>query len=171
DPSNLLSVPASMNMEDAATISVTYTTAWTMLQTAGQLRVGERVLVVGASGGVSTAAIQIAIQSGAEVWAATRGTAKRQAIADIRGVQGVFDSSTPDWHRQVLEATCGVGIDLVVDPVGSPSWRDSIRSLSMGGRMMICGATGGDQPEISIREIYQAHRQIIGAPSGGWNDF
>lgn len=62
-------------------------------------------------------------------------------------------------------------MDMVIDSVGAPTWRDSIRSLAQGGRMMLCGATGGDQPDISIRELYQSHRQIIGAPFGGWNDF
>lgn len=171
DPGSLLPVPPGMSLAEAAAVPITYTTAWTMLSTAGRLRVGERVLVVGASGGVSVAAIQIAAQAGAEVWATTRGTAKRERVSALPGVRGVLDSSEPGWHRDVLDVTAGLGVDLVVESVGAPTWRDSIRSLAQGGRMMLCGATGGDQPDISIREIYQSHRQIIGAPLGGWNDF
>jgi len=168
---SLLRVPDSMSLEQAAAVPIAYTTAWTMLMTAGRLRMGERVLVVGASGGVSMAAIQVAAQAGAEVWATTRGNAKVEQVASLSGVRGVIDGAEPGWHEQVLDTTEGTGVDLVVESVGAPSWRDSIRSLAKGGRMMVCGATGGDQPEISIREIYQSHRQIIGAPFGGWNDF
>lgn len=171
-PANsLLRVPGGITLEEAAAVPTTYTTAWTMLISSGKLRVGEKVLVVGASGGVSVAAIQLAAQAGGEVWATTRGSAKANKIAALPGVRGVFDSSQPDWFQAVLDATDGLGVDMVVESVGGPTWRDSIRSLSQGGRMMVCGATGGDQPDISIREIYQSHRQIIGAPFGGWNDF
>lgn len=171
DAGNLLRVPEQMSLQEAAAVPTAYTTAWTMVQTAGQLRVGERVLVVGASGGVSVAAIQIAAQAGAQIWATTRGPAKRDRIAALPGVRGVIDSASPGWFEQVLAVTDGEGVDLVIEAVGAPTWRDSIRSMAMGGRMMLCGATGGDQPDISIREIYQSHRQIIGAPFGGWNDF
>jgi NADPH:quinone reductase-like Zn-dependent oxidoreductase len=167
---DLLRVPDGMDLRHAAAVSTTYTTAWTMLFTAGRLRVGERVLVVGASGGVSVAAIQLAAQAGAEVWATTRGPSKAARIAALPGVQAVIDSSSPGWSGEVLDVTGG-GVDLVVESVGAPTWRDSIRSLAVGGRMMLCGATGGDRPDISIREVYQAHRQIIGAPFGGWSDF
>lgn len=171
DPKSLVEVPAHLSLEEAAAVPTAYTTAWTMLQTAGQLRVAERVLVVGASGGVSVAAIQIAAHSGAEIWATTRGTTKVDRIAALPGVRGVINSAQPGWHSNVLEATGGEGVDVVIESVGAPTWRDSIQSLAPGGRMLLCGATGGDNPEISIREIYQSHRQIIGAPLGGWNDF
>lgn len=171
DPHSLLPVPDHLNLTEAAAVPTAYTTAWTMVQTAGRLRVGERVLVVGASGGVAVAAIQIAARAGAEVVATTRGDAKADRIAALPGVREVIDSSAPGWHREVLRATDGDGADLIIEAVGAPTWPESIRSLATGGRMLLCGATGGDNPDISIREIYQSHRQIIGAPFGGWNDF
>ncbi len=171
DPQSLLRVPDHLSLIEAAAVPTAYTTAWTMVQTAGRLRVGERVLVVGASGGVAVAAIQIAARAGAEVLATTRGAAKAGRIAALPGVREVIDSSDQGWHREVLRATGGEGVDLIIEAVGAPTWRDSIRSLATGGRMLLCGATGGDNPDISIREIYQSHRQIIGAPFGGWNDF
>jgi NADPH:quinone reductase-like Zn-dependent oxidoreductase len=168
---SLLRVPDGMGLDEAGAVPTTYTTAWTMLFSSGRLRVGERVLVVGASGGVSVAAIQLAAQAGAEIIATTRGIAKAQQVAALPGVRQVIDSSEPGWCETVLDSTHGQGVDLVVESVGAPTWRDSIRSLATGGRMMVCGATGGDNPEISIRELYQSHRQIIGAPFGGWTDF
>jgi NADPH:quinone reductase-like Zn-dependent oxidoreductase len=164
---SLLRVPPGMTLDEAAAVPTTYTTAYTMLMTAGRLRVGERVLVVGGSGGVSIAAMQLAAAAGAEVWTTTRSAAKAKRLAALPYVDHVLTG--PDWADAVREATGGV--DVVVDSVGGPTWRDSIRSLAMGGRMLICGATGGDRPDISIRELYQSHRQIIGAPFGGWNDF
>lgn len=171
DPGNLYPIPEHMSIEDAAAVPVAYTTAWTMLQTAGQLRVGERVLILGGTGGVGSAAIQIAVQSGAEVLVASRGPGKREAIASLTGVTDVIDNGVTGWWQRVDETTGGTGVDIVVESVGSPTWRESIRCLAVGGRMVVCGATGGDQPDISIREIYQSHRRIIGAPFGGWSDF
>lgn len=171
NPRSLLRVPDHLSLIEAAAVPTAYTTAWTMVQTAGRLCLGERVLVVGASGGVAVAAIQIAARSGAEVLATTRGDAKACRIAELPAVREVIDSTEPGWHREVLQATGGEGVDLIIEAVGAPTWPDSIRSLATGGRMLLCGATGGDNPDISIREIYQSHRQIIGAPFGGWNDF
>ena len=70
-----------------------------------------------------------------------------------------------------MEWTAGEGVDFVHDAVGAPTWHQSIQSLAMGGRIAISGATGGDVPSISIREIYQHHRRILGAPMGNWQDF
>lgn len=170
-PTSLLRVPAGVSLLEAAAVPTTYTTAWTMLMTTGRLRVGERILVVGASGGVAVAAMQIAAKAGAEVWATTRNADKASRLAELPYVHHVIDSSEPGWADEVLARTGGDGVDLVADAIGAPTWRDSIRSLATGGRMVICGATGGDQPDISIRELYQSHRQILGAPFGGWNDF
>src|SRR5262249_9460266 len=69
------------------------------------------------------------------------------------------------------DATGGRGIDLVVDSVGAATWRQSIRSLAAGGTVAICGATSGDRPEISIRELYPRHGRLVGAPLGGRPDF
>ena len=72
--------------------------------------------------------------------------------------------------RWVLEQTNGRGVDVVVDPLGA-TWQESIRSLARGGRLVVCGATLGNRPEFDIREVYQRHRSIHGAPMGNWNDF
>lgn len=170
-PSSLLRLPGELTLIEASAVPTTYTTAWTMLMTVGQLRAGERIVVVGASGGVSVAAMQIAARAGAEVWATTRSTTKASRLANLPFVHHTIDSSSPGWADAVLDQTNGEGAHLVANAAGAPTWPDSIRSLATGGRMVVCGATGGDRPDISIRELYQAHRQILGAPCGGWNDF
>ena len=84
----------------------------------------------------------------------------------------VFLTDGPGWSDEILDATDGEGVDVVVDAVGAPSWPDSIRSLCQGGRMLVCGASGGDRPYIRASGArHQRNRQIIGAPFGGWNDF
>jgi NADPH:quinone reductase-like Zn-dependent oxidoreductase len=133
------------------------------------VKVGERVLVVGASGGVGCAALQIAKRAGARVYATAGSESKRQRAMEL-GAEKVFDSHA-HWVDDVLRETNGEGVDLVLDAVGAPTWRQSIQSLAMQGRLVISGATGGDNPAISIREIYQWHRRILGAPLGNWQDF
>ena len=168
---NLMTVPDYVPLHHAAAAPIAFATAWTMLVSAAQVQVGERVLVVGASGGVATAAMAIARRTGARVLAGTRGADKVARLAELGLADDILDTTQPQWHREVLAVTGGLGADIVVDAVGAPTWRESIRSLAPDGRMVICGATGGDNPDISIREVYQSHRRIIGAPLGGWTDF
>ena len=167
--SNVIPLPRAIPFTCAAAVPAAYTTAWRGVITVGQLQPGERLLVVGASGGVGCAALQIGVRAGAEVLAIAGTEAKRRRACEL-GAVAAFDSRG-DWLNQVLEWTDGEGVDLVHDAVGAPTWSSSIRALAMGGRMVICGATGGDNPDLSIREIYQHHRQILGAPMGNWQDF
>ncbi len=166
---NVITLPEQIPFVQAAAVPAAYTTAWRAVMTVGKVRLGERVLVVGVSGGVGCAALQIAALSGAQVVATAGSEAKRKRALEL-GVAAVFDSHT-DWVDRVREWSQWDGVDLVLDAVGAPTWRQSIQSLAMEGRLVISGATGGDNPDISIREIYQGHRQILGAPLGSWQDF
>jgi NADPH:quinone reductase-like Zn-dependent oxidoreductase len=168
---SVLRIADELPLADAAAVPGAYTTAWTMVVTNGAIRPGERLLAVGAAGGVSIAAMQIAAHAGAEVWATTRDARKAKHLADLAFVHRVFRTGEPGWSAEILDAAGGDGVDMVVDAVGGPSWPDSIRCLTQGGRMMVCGASGGDRPDLSIRELYQRNRRIIGSPFGGWNDF
>ncbi|MBM6588866.1 alcohol dehydrogenase catalytic domain-containing protein [Brevibacterium sp. RIT 803] len=171
DPRNVAMVPQGLTTEEAAAIPVAFTTAWNLIISAGAVRVGEKVLVVGASGGVATAAIQLAVSAGAVVWAGTRSPDIFARSLNALGVSELFDTSTPNWSTFVADLTDGCGVDVVVDPVGAATWKESLRSLRPGGRLVACGASSGDDPGISIRELYQAHKRIIGAPLGGLQSF
>jgi NADPH:quinone reductase-like Zn-dependent oxidoreductase len=166
---SVVCVPVTLDFVHAAAVPAAYTTAWRAAVTVGQIRPGERALVVGASGGVGCAVLQIAVRAGATVLATASSPSKRERALALRAA-AVFDSRT-DWVGDLLNWTDGQGVDFVHDAVGAPTWRQSIRGLAMGGRMTISGATGGDTPDISIREIYQHHRRILGAPMGSWQDF
>jgi NADPH2:quinone reductase len=166
---NLLPLPDHVSFTDAAAMPVAYTTAWRMLVTAGGLQAGQTVLVLGVGGGVGSAALTIARRAGATVYAVT-GSPERRAAAEAHGAAATFDPEAGPFSDWALEQTGGVGVDIVVDPLGA-TWPQSIRSLARGGRLVVCGATAGNKPEFDIREVYQRHRSIHGAPMGNWRDF
>jgi NADPH2:quinone reductase len=166
---NLMRVPDHVAFEKAA-VPAAYCTAWRMLITAGGLRVGEDVLVVGASGGVGTAAMLIAKMAGARRVFAVVGGDEKARKAEAIGAIPIDHRIHPEFSMQVLHATAGAGVHLAADPVGAPTWQETIRSLRRGGRMTICGASGGERPSFDIREVYQRHRRIIGAPMGSVRD-
>jgi NADPH:quinone reductase-like Zn-dependent oxidoreductase len=167
---NLETIPDHVPFEQAAALPTAYTTAWRMVVTVGNLRPQERILVLGAGGGVGTATVQIARRLGAYVYGVTSGQARAQRLREI-GANRTLDRLIEDFESVVANETEGLGVDMVVNPVGGSTWRPAIRSLATGGRMLICGATIGDDPDLSIREIYQSHRQILGAPLGNRRDF
>jgi NADPH2:quinone reductase len=167
---NLLRVPEAVPFETAAAAPATFTTAWRMLLGVGGLRPGDTVLVVGVGSGVSTAAIALARRMGARVLGTTRSDAKaaRARELGVDDVQVGYERPFDAWAR---ERTGGRGVDLVADSVGAATWRQSINALAMGGALVVCGASSGDLPEISIRELYQNHRRILGAPLGNLREF
>lgn len=167
---NLLKVPEEASLRLVAAAPVTFTTAWKALISAGGLRAGERVLVVGVGGGVASAALAIARYAGATVYATSGDDWKLERALDL-GASAAMNHRSAPFDEWVLEETGGRGVDLVIDSVGAATWRKSIRSLASGGRLCVCGATSGDGPDISIRELYQSHRRVIGAPMGGRPDF
>lgn len=167
---NAIKLPPGFPFEQAAALPGAYITAWRMLMNVARVRQGETVLIMGASGGVGTGCLGIAKATGARVIACASGAAKLEKLRAL-GADATIDYQSEDVVARVLELTGGKGVDIVCDPLGAPTWRRSINSLRKGGRMVICGATGGDMPEISIRELYQRHRQILGAPLGSMRDF
>jgi NADPH2:quinone reductase len=166
---NLCRLPDGIDDESAAAVPAAYTTAWRMLR-AGGCGVGARVLVIGAGGGVATGALLLARAAGATVFVTSGHDAKLELACELGAAAG-FNHSAGGIDEWAWEATGGAGIDLVIDSVGAATWRQSIRSLAPGGAVAICGATSGDNPDISIRELYQRHGRIVGAPLGGRPDF
>jgi len=162
-------IPEEQSFVTAAAWPVTFTTAWRMIITAGQLRPAETALILGASGGVGNAALQIADRVGATTYAATSSVNKADRVDEWADEVIRYDKTSFDGA--IAELTGGRGVDLVADHVGQATWQRSIDALSTGGRMVICGATSGPDPDIDIRSVYQRHRRIIGAPMGSHRDF
>ncbi len=167
---NLEPMPSGMSFEQAAALPVAMTTAWRMLKTAAQLQPGEDVLILGIGGGVSTAALQIAQLIGARIFVASGHDWKIEQAKTL-GASAGFNYHRGSFEAWIQEATGGKGVEVVVDALGADTWPMSIRSLSEGGRLVVCGATTGDRPDISIRELYQHHRRILGAPLGNQEEF
>lgn len=151
--SNVLAKPAALSFEQAACLPTAWLTAYRMLFTRGQLQPGETVLVQGAGGGVASAAIMLARHAGARVWATTRGKGE---FALEMGAHAVFDSGQRLPHR----------VDMVIETVGKATWSHSIRSLRPGGRLVVSGATTGDQPPADLAHVYFRQLSVIGSTMG-----
>lgn len=155
----------------AAAAPLVSVTAWHMLITAGRVRPGETVLVVGAGGGVNTAAVQIARLAGATIFVVA-ANAEKAALARSLGADWTVDRSTePAWSKAVWIATGRRGVDVVVDNVGAATWSQSLRSLAKGGRLLTVGGTTGYEAPTPINLLFGKHLSIIGSTMGTQADF
>ncbi|SDJ48797.1 NADPH2:quinone reductase [Halovenus aranensis] len=159
---NLVPVPEHVDWETAAAAPLVFQTAWRMLLTRGDLSAGESVLVLGASGGVGHAAVQVADYAGAEVYA-TASTDEKLSYASEIGADHVINYEEEDFAAEIRDRTGNRGVDMVVDHVGAATWHDSIKSLARGGRIVTCGATTGGRPETDIDRIFWNQLDIIGS--------
>lgn len=167
---NLIRVPDYCSLEEAAAAALVFQTAWHSLITMGRLRPGETVLVVGASGGVNTASIQIARLAGAEVIVVGSGAAKL-ALAESLGANRLIDrSKTENWSKEVYEMTGKLGVDVVVDNVGS-TFGQSFRAAKKGGRILTVGNSAGPRIEIDNRYIFGKHLSLIGSTMAPRSEF
>lgn len=158
---SLLRLPESFPFETAAAAPLVYQTAWRGLVTRGRIEPGETVLVTGASGGVSTAAIQIAKHRGARVFAVTSGPENVRRVREL-GADLVIDRLEEDFSKRVWAETGKRGVDLVLDSVGAATWEGCVRALSRLGRMVVYGATTGSRGEINIARLFWSQTTIMG---------
>jgi NADPH:quinone reductase-like Zn-dependent oxidoreductase len=156
---NLVTVPDGVDWPVAGSASLVFGTAWRMLVDRADLGSGESVLVLGASGGVGHAAVQIADYLGAEVIATASTDAKLDYAVDC-GADHTVDYTAADFADEVRTLTDGRGVDVVVDHVGAETWRDSLASLAKGGRLVTCGATTGPNPETDINRIFWSQLEV-----------
>ncbi len=158
----LLALPDGVAFEQAAAAALVFQTAWHSLITRGQVRAGETVLVVGAGGGVNTAAIQIAKLAGCRVFV-VGSNARKLALAESLGADVLIDRSQVDWGRQVYQLTQKRGVDVVVDNVGGASLMTSLRSARRGGRILTVGNTAGPKVDFDNRYMFAKHLSLIGS--------
>ncbi len=168
--SNLLELPDDVPFERAAAAALTFVTAWHALVGRGGLQLGESVLVTGASGGVSTAAIQIAKLMGATVYAVTSGADNVARVQGL-GADVVYDRLEVDFAKEVWRDTAKRGVDVVLDSVGEAVWEGCLRSLGIGGRLITCGGTAGPKVASDVRLIFWKQLSILGSTMGPPDEF
>jgi NADPH:quinone reductase-like Zn-dependent oxidoreductase len=167
---NLLRVPDEFDLHAAAAAGLVYHTAWHSLITRGGLQPGEVVLVVGASGGVNLASIQIAKMTGAQVIVVGSSRAKL-VLAESEGADVLIDRSEEEnWSKAVYKLTNKRGVDVVVDNVGTTFYH-SFRAARVGGRILTVGNSGGPKFEIDNRYVFGKHLSLIGSTMGTLKDF
>jgi NADPH:quinone reductase-like Zn-dependent oxidoreductase len=167
---NLLSVPAEFDLHQAAAAALVFHTAWHSLIVRAELCVGESVLIVGASGGVNTASIQIAKLAGATVYVVGSGEEKLKLAAALGADHLIDRSKEENWSKTVYNLTEKRGVDIVVDNVGT-TFPLSFRAASKGGRILTVGNSGGAKFEIDNRLVFGKHLSILGSSMGTRADF
>lgn len=167
--SQLMPIPDSVTDEQAAALPTAYGTAHRMLCVRTEIKPGEKVLILGASGGVGNAAVLLAKRSGAHVIAAA-GSAEKCEKLRLLGADETIDYSQEPFQDYVKRTTGsllrGGGCDVVVNFTGGSTWAPSIRCVKRQGRLLTCGATAGYDPPTDIRYIYMGELIIVG--STGW---
>jgi alcohol dehydrogenase len=168
---NLLPIPEGVSFEQAASLPIAYGTAYRMMRTRGKVLAGERVLILGATGGVGTCCLQLAKAAGAEVIACGSAKWKLAKLTEL-GADHVIDTSQQDFVEAV-HAIAGKprmfgsgGVEVCINYIGGDSWKRALRCLAQNGRMLTCGATAGFEPQTDIRYIWTYEQQLIG--SNGW---
>ncbi|MEK9663274.1 MAG: zinc-binding dehydrogenase [Candidatus Nanopelagicales bacterium] len=126
-----------------------------MLTTKAGVQPGQTVLVQGVGGGVATAAIALAHQLGARVWATSRDESKRAAAVEL-GADEAFESGARLPER----------VDAVMESVGEATWSHSLKSLKPGGRLVVCGATSGPNPPADLNRVFFLQLQVLGSTMG-----
>jgi len=161
-------VPAGLDPVEAAAFRVTYLTAYQALVTAGEMRPGEWVAVLGAAGGVGSATVDVAHRLGARVVAAASGPERLQVCRDL-GADALVDYAEEDLKARLKDIT-GEGVDLVVDPVGDRWAEPALRAVRWGGRFVTLGYAGGEIPRIPLNLVLLKNVTVRGMELRSWNE-
>ncbi len=170
----LIRIPDGVSFADAAALPVAYGTALRMMTTNGHVTKGEKVLILGASGGVGVCCLQLAKLAGAEVIACAGTDAKAKRLMEL-GADKTINYVTHDFLKEIHDlygkptrrgSGTDRGVDVVVNYTGGDTWVKSLKVLKVGGRLLTCGATAGFDPKEDIRFIWTFELKVLG--SNGW---
>jgi NADPH2:quinone reductase len=161
-------VPAGLPLAEAAAFRVTYLTAYHALVTAGELRPGQWVVVLGAAGGVGSATVDVAVRLGARVIAAASSPERLKVCREL-GAEAGIDYAAEDIKNRIREIT-GEGADLVIDPVGDRWAEPALRAIRWGGRFVTVGYAGGDIPRIPLNVILLKNITVRGLELRTWTE-
>lgn len=158
---NVLPIPASMDFATAAAFGMTYGTSMHALRQRGQLKAGETLLVLGASGGVGLAAVEIGKAMGARVIAAA-SSAEKLAVAKAAGADELIDYGQASLKDEIKRLTGGQGVDVVYDPVGGELFEQAVRGLAWNGRLLVVGFASGTIPQLSVNLALLKGAAVLG---------
>jgi NADPH:quinone reductase-like Zn-dependent oxidoreductase len=162
---NLFPMPDTLSYEEAAAVPLVFLTAWHMLLNRARLAPGEDILILGAGSGVGSAAIQIARMTGARIFATIGKESKREKALEL-GADVVFNHNDVDFAEEIRRLTDRRGVDVVLEHVGESTWKQSLASLAVGGRLVTCGATTGTQAGFDLRTLFSRNLSILGSYMG-----
>jgi NADPH2:quinone reductase len=158
-------LPDKMSFDDAAAMALAYDTAWFALRDRARYQHGDTVLVLGATGGVGLAAVQLAKAMGAKVLAGVSGWDKA-GIAREAGADAVIDLSRPKLYdslrAQVYEVTANRGADIILDPLGADIFDAALRALAWRGRLVVIGFAAGRIPTIKANYLLVKNIEVSG---------
>lgn len=167
----LIAMPSGVSFEQAASLPVAYGTAHRMLITHQTIAKGEKVLVLGASGGVGTGCVILSKLLGAHVIACASSAEKMQRLKDL-GADEVINYKDVDFSKWAIEKygkpqrrSYEGGVDVVINFTGGDTWVPSLRCLKRGGKLLVCGATAGHDPKEDLRYVWTFELKIIGSNS------
>ncbi len=158
-------IPDELTFEEAAAVPLVFLTAWHMLFSRAQLQAGEDVLVLSASSGVGSAAIQLAKLLGCRVIATAGGEQKLSRAREL-GADEVIDHYAQNIAAEVRRLTDRRGVDVVFEHVGAATWPQSVACLAPGGRLVTCGATTGFDVRVDLRFLYNRQQSLAGSFMG-----
>ena len=164
-------MPPDVTFEEAASLPVAYGTAHRMLVTHNTVKAGDKVLVLGASGGVGTGCVMLAKHLGAEVIACA-GSADKMERLKALGADEVVNYRDEDFSKWAIakygkpqRRTHEGGVDVVVNFTGGDTWKPTLKCVKRGGKILVCGATAGYDPTEDLRYIWSFELQVIGSNS------
>ncbi|MCS6952570.1 MAG: zinc-binding dehydrogenase [Bryobacteraceae bacterium] len=158
-------IPEHLSFEQAAAVPLVFLTAYHMLFERARLQAGETVLVVAASSGVGSAAVQLAKWFRCRVIATAGGEAKLAKAKEL-GADEVVDHYAQDFVAEVKRLTDRRGVDVVFEHVGAATWSRSVQCLAPGGRLVTCGATTGPEAALDIRFLFYRQQSVLGSFMG-----
>ena len=167
---NAVTLPDALSYEQAASLPTVFLPSWTILVRKAALRPWETALILSASSGVGTAAIQVAKNIiGANVITTTSTEEKAQRAREL-GADHVINYNDEDIAKRVQEITDGRGVDVVLDHVGADFWPAAMKSLATGGRYGICGVTTGYRAELQMGLLFLKYQTVFGVFMGRKED-
>jgi NADPH:quinone reductase-like Zn-dependent oxidoreductase len=165
----VIPIPDNLEFDQAASVPLVFLTAWHMLVGRANIRLGQTVLVLGASSGVGIAAIQIAKLFHARV-ITTAGDEKKLEKARVLGADYGINHYQQKISQEVRKITDKEGVDIVVEHVGAATWDESVKSLKPGGTIVTCGATTGHDAAFDLRFLFSRQLAFLGSYMGTMGD-